>query len=207
MLLPSQFEKQDEWIFVGPMGPDLPDSFSHLPILCVDGGAHFSKKMDLWVGDNDSFGKTLPQTHVIRHPIEKDRSDLALAFALLEDIHHVKLHLWGFLGGRRDHELFNLGEGLTFLEDHPGSQILLYEEEVIRFHLVGSGTWKFSHEGIFSLGSVKKTSVKLTGFCHYPISSFETIWPLSSFGLSNIGQGQMTLETDGPIFLYFTEQK
>lgn len=191
---------------MGPMGPEVPSHLKKHPVLCVDGGAHFSDQMEIWVGDDDSFGKATNAVHTFRHPIEKDQSDLALAFELFKEHCHLKLHLWGFLGGRRDHEIFNLGEALTFLEEHPESEVILYDEKgVLRYHLLGSGHWKFSFEGVFSLGTLKKTLVKLTGECHYPITKFHALTPLSSYGLSNIGKGEMILETDGPVFLYFAE--
>ncbi|MFP5385633.1 MAG: hypothetical protein ACLGHN_06105 [Bacteriovoracia bacterium] len=208
MILPSSLRNFSEWILLGPMGPELPSDLYTLPLMAVDGGAHFATSMDIWVGDADSYSEEIHAPHVIRHPIEKDQSDLALALNLFNDPCHYKLHLWGFLGGRRDHELFNLGEALSFLDKQDGSQILFYNESgKITYQVVGSGHWKFSHQGLFSLGALKRTEVTLRGDCYYPIKSPQILTPLSSFGLSNIGQGEMTLTTDGAVFLYFPEGK
>lgn len=208
MILPSTLKMNTEWVFVGPMGPEVPEQFANLPTIGVDGGAHFTQKLDVWVGDADSYTKEILAPNIYRHPIEKDQSDLALALSLFNEQRLFKFHFWGFLGGRKDHELFNLGEALTFLEEHQECQILFYGEDgKISFHLVGSGHWKFTYTGLFSLGTLKKTLVKLFGDCHYPINKFQKLDPLTSFGLSNEGKGEMTLETEGPVFLFFPEGK
>jgi thiamine pyrophosphokinase len=208
MTLPSTLINKTEWTFVGPMGPQLPDFLKTHPIIAVDGGAHHSAHTDVWVGDADSYTKEIKQGLIFRHPAQKDQSDLALALSLFQEPAHYKFHFWGFLGGRKDHELFNLGEALSFLEHHQECQILFYDGEgKIHFHLVGNGHWKFTHMGLFSLGTLKKTSIKLKGECHYPILHSTVLNPLSSLGLSNVGKGEMTLENEGPVFIYYPEGK
>ncbi len=208
MTLPSTLSHKTEWVLLGPMGPGLPQFLIDLPLLGVDGGAHFTEKMDVWVGDADSFQGDIHSSHIFRHPTGKDKSDLALALRFFDGPRHYKLHLWGLLGGRKDHELFNLGEALGFLGEHPECQVLFYNKHgKITFHAVGAGHWKFTHVGIFSLGTLKKTDVKLTGACQYPIPSAASLEPLSSFGLSNQGHGEMQLETEGPVFLCYPEEE
>lgn len=200
--------QNSEWTIVGPMGPVVPDTLSMHPIIAVDGGGNHTPRSDLWVGDADSHSGKVDSPHIYRHPPEKDKSDLALALSLLTGRLRYKLHFWGFIGGRRDHELFNLGEALCFLEHHPEAQILFYDSEAkILFHCLGEGHWRFQHQGLFSLGTIKKTSVKLTGKCDYPILNSHVLNPLSSFGLSNVGQGEMVLENAGPVFIYYPEGK
>jgi len=208
MMLPSNLRQQNEWTFVGPMGPALPDTFKHFPVIAVDGGAHFHSKIDVWVGDADSYDKEVTAGNIYRHPVAKDQSDLSLALSLFTDPRHYKFHFWGFLGGRKDHEIFNLGEALSFLDHHVECQIMFYDENSkILFHVLGSGHWKFSYHGLFSLGTLKKTMVRLRGDCSYPISKYQLLNPLSSLGLSNEGKGEMMLENDGPVFLYYPEGK
>lgn len=208
MILPSTLNNKAEWTFAGPMGPALPPHLQELPLVCVDGGAHYTERMDIWIGDGDSCRAEISAPHLFQVPPEKDESDFALALNLFSLPLHYKFHLWGFLGGRKDHELFNLGECLRFLERHPECQALLYNQTgKVSFHLLGEGFWKFAYEGLFSLGTLKKTNVRLTGRCDYEIKKFKTISPLSSFGLSNQGRGEMILENEGPVFLYFPEGK
>ena len=208
MMLPSTLKMNTEWVFVGPMGPKLSSHFENVPTIGVDGGAHFTSRLDVWVGDADSYSKEIISSNIYRHQIEKDQSDLALALTLFKEPRLYKFHFWGFLGGRKDHELFNLGEASKFLEEHQECQILFYDSQgKISFHLVGSGHWKFNYVGLFSLGTLKKTLLRLYGDCHYPINKLQKLDPLTSFGLSNEGKGDMTLETEGPVFLYFPEGK
>lgn len=206
MILPSSLSHKTEWVLLGPMGPSLPQTMKHLPVIAVDGGANFAEKFEVWLGDQDSFEGEIQSPHIFRHNVEKDQSDLSLAFSLFDGPRQFKLHLWGFLGGRKDHELFNLGEALRFLEGQEESQVLFYNENGnIEFHAVGKGHWKFTHMGLFSLGTLKKSDVKLKGECQYPILKSMTLEPLSSLGLSNVGKGEMILETTGPVFLCFPE--
>jgi thiamine pyrophosphokinase len=208
MTLPSKLKTYHEWTLIGPMGPDIPAELTKFPILGVDAGAQFSPRLDVWVGDGDSCQTPIPNSVIYKHPVDKDQSDLALALGLFEDKRHYKLHLWGFLGGRRDHELFNIGEAMSFLEGHQECQIIFYGPDgKIYFHLVAAGLWKFDHLGIFSLGTLKRVCLKLTGECKYPINKMTAMNPLSSFGLSNMGQGNMTLESQGPSFIYYPEGK
>lgn len=205
-MLPSHLLQKTEWVFLGPMGPELPPSFKELPLLGVDGGANYASSLDIWVGDADSFKGKITASHIFRHPEDKDSSDLALGLSLFQEQRHYKFHFWGFLGGRRDHEIFNLGEAMAFLDQHQECQISFYNNEgKVLYYIVGAGLWKFSHQGLFSLGTIKKQSVRLTGACKYPIEKPAIIPPLASFGLSNQGHGEMELETDGPVFVHFPE--
>lgn len=206
MLLPSRLQNKNEWLFVGPMGPQVPDTFSGLPSICIDGGARHRESMDIWIGDADSFKEEANAQDVFKLPVDKDQSDLAVALTLFKEPRHYKFHFWGFLGGRRDHELFNIGESLSFLEEHQECQILYYDSMGrLVFFLAGAGIWNFTHRGVFSLGTLKKTDVKLVGDLKYPIAKTHPLYPLSSLGLSNEAHGNFKLENHGPVFLYFPE--
>ncbi len=208
MILPSHLRAHTEWVFLGPMGPVLPSEFSSLPLLTVDGGGDFAASALIWVGDQDSLAGEVQAEFIFRHPPEKDQSDLALALQLFTAPLRYKFHFWGLLGGRRDHELFNLGEALRFLEAHDESQILLYGEGgKINYHLLGAGRWSFTHQGLFSLGTLRKTEVLLKGACRYALGTPVTLRPLSSTGLSNEARGTVHVENRGPVFVYFPEGK
>lgn len=206
MKLPFPLRDKKEWMIVGPMGPMVPRDFEKLPHLVVDGGIKFSPTSHVWIGDGDSGGERPNAGEVFVLSPHKDQSDLGCALDLLRDDHDYCLHLWGFLGGRKDHELFVLGEVFRFLVSNPESKVNLYKEDgLIAFQFLGTGHWSFEHQGTFSLGSLAKTKVKMTGKCEYPIPKKMKINPLSSFGLSNIAHGKVTLENDGPIFIYYPE--
>jgi thiamine pyrophosphokinase len=173
----------------------------------VDGGAKFAPGADIWVGDADSYFEEVISPHAFRLSLQKDSSDLALALTLFKNYLRFKLHLWGFLGGRSDHELFNLGEVSRFLESRPESQVYFYDHQGnIRFHFLGQGHWKFDHQGFFSLGTMKKTQVTLKGQCQYLIEQPQTLMPLSSYGLSNQAYGGVQIANEGPVFIYFPEE-
>lgn len=206
--MPSPFKNKSTWTLVGPMGPLVPQNLLSHSVLGVDGGAHFASRLDIWVGDSDSYEQEVNCLHLFRHPREKDRSDLSLALSLFEEQLIYQFHLWGFSGGRFDHEIFNLGEILSFLKQHPESQVKLYNDKgVPTLHLLGAGDWKFDHEGTFSLGSTEEIRVKMTGHCRYPILTETKLFPLSSFGLSNEAHGSIVLVTDSPCFIYYPEGK
>jgi len=189
------------------MGPIVPDFLSH-KVVAVDGGANFVSRMDIWVGDADSVSSPVNCPHMFKHPREKAYSDLALALSLFTEKLPYTFHFWGFLGGRKDHELFNLGEGLKFLHHHPDSKIIFYgDQDKEYFHLLGPGTWELYHMGTFSMGCINETSVTLTGECQYPLRDMTKMGPLSSHGLSNEGHGKMTLQNNHPLFVYFPEGK
>lgn len=208
MKLSQELAHYTEWTLLGPLGPELPSSLRQLPLMSVDGGAKFASRSLVWVGDGDSYKEEVRSDHIFNYPPEKAMSDLALALGLLKVPHPYKLHLWGFLGGRRDHELFNLGEASIFLEKHPESQIIFYSADGhIAFHFLGEGHWRFEHEGLFSLGSLKNTKVKLLGQCRYPIKEETLIPSLSSLGLSNEAYGELTLHAWGPVFIFYPEGK
>ncbi len=206
MKLPISLENFKEWTLVGPMGPIVPEPLVAHPLLCVDGGAHFCSNMDIWVGDGDSYQEIVKCENIFQFPPQKAASDLSLALSFFESSGPVVLHCWGFLGGRRDHELFNFGEVLRFLEKSPGSQVFFYQADgAVSLTCVGTGEWQINYKGTFSLASIKSVRIKLLGSCLYPLENETDLHPLSSLGLSNIGQGQFTLTNLGPVMIFFSE--
>ena len=68
MKLPALLANFKEWTVLGPMGPEVPNHLSSYPLLCVDGGAHFCNKMDVWIGDGDSFKEIVNCANLYRYP-------------------------------------------------------------------------------------------------------------------------------------------
>lgn len=188
------------------MGPQLSHDLTAHPILAVDGGASFTSRIDVWTGDQDSLKTNLVCAHQLLLKPNKDFSDLAAAFQILSKTKGEIFHLWGFLGGRLDHELFNIGEALRFISQRPGQKISFYNYDgKIQVQVFGQGIHQFTRAGTFSVATLAKTQFKLTGQCRYQITEFTEISPLSSFGLSNLGDGLMTLESLDPVFVLFPE--
>ena len=206
MKLPVSLAHLKEWTFVGPMGPNLPTSMGHQAILAVDGGAAFCHQMDIWIGDGDSHLESIDCKNIYQFPPQKSQSDLALALTFFHQSNPVVLHFWGFLGGRRDHELLNFGEVLDFLESSPGSEVIFYENNTrVALKCLSSGHWPLKHQGTFSLISLKNTKVTLSGACLYALDQETELSALSSLGLSNEAQGEFTLTNHGPVMIFFPE--
>ena len=207
MKLPVSLTHLKEWTFVGPMGPNLPTSMGHQAILAVDGGAAFCHRMDIWIGDGDSHLESIDCKNIYQFPPQKSQSDLALALTFFHQSKPVILNFWGFLGGRRDHELLNFGEVLHFLETSPGSEVIFYEQNTrVAMKCLGSGHWPLNYQGTFSLISLKNTKVTLSGACLYPLDQETELSALSSLGLSNEAHGEFTLTNNGPVMIIFPEK-
>lgn len=207
MKLPQSLLDKTEWALIGPLGPSVPENLQGLPILAIDGGANHNCHYDVWVGDADSVKQDPKGSYAFHQNTEKDLSDLALGLDLLRPGKAYRLHLWGFLGGRKDHELFNLGEAMRFLETRSGSEVLFYDGHGKPvFRLFGSGEWQIQVKGVFSLGTLRDVKLRLMGQCKYQVPHATIFSPLSSLGLSNEGAGKITLYNEGPVFLYFAEK-
>jgi thiamine pyrophosphokinase len=208
MELPFHLKSSSVWTFVGPMGPSLPEKFVTHSLLGVDGGARFSPHLDIWVGDSDSYQEVVSCQHRFLFPSEKSQSDLALAYELFSEARPYQFHLWGCLGGRKDHELINFGTSLHFLKKHPGSEILFYDSKgQLSCRLVGKGLWQFDHQGTFSLLCLETVRASLSGDCKYPLIEKTPFAPLSSLGLSNYASGKVELNCEGPMQLIFSEDE
>jgi len=185
-------------LIVGPMlrlhlGEKMPLP-TGIPCLLIDGGQNFYKgksKTALSLGDNDSSKGRLD----ILLPFKKDFSDFAFALKNLPS--NVKiLILKGFLGGRKAHELFNLGEIHHFLESKKET-IAFFDDKIMA---LSGGSYEIEFEGPFSLACLTKTQVSLSGDCDYKTK--KTLFrPLSSLGLSNFARGKFKIKTSGPIFI------
>ena len=87
-------------------------------VIAADGGAHHCLELgilpDVVIGDFDSLTEeeitNLENRHVelIRHPIDKDETDLELALNKALEIGATQITLYGLLGGRWDMSFANL---------------------------------------------------------------------------------------------------
>lgn len=174
------------------------------PIVWVDGGANhrapiFRDRPGIAVGDGDSTKSRLDQYL----PEIKDYSDLAFILRRIP-APYSEVVLLGFLGGRRDHELFNFGEAHHLLASRETPMRLRFDHSVRAF---SKGEWQFHIHAPFSLAVLEPATVTLTGGCKFPIEPARKIAPLTSFGLSNRGQGEVTLRADGPVFIFDLEEE
>lgn len=201
MKLPNHLSEKLNWIILGPMGPRL--TLNGEAILAVDGGIQHTKKADFWVGDGDSSPSlTLPlhRHHLSR---EKDFSDFKAALDLIPQAKTI--YLWGFLGGRRDHELAVFGECADFLKHHLQCRIYLYEEGKLVGMALPPGSGDIQYTGGFSLFVMEKARVRLVGDVLYQLPQPSLLSPFSSHGLSNRASGSLRYESEAPLFFIFGE--
>jgi thiamine pyrophosphokinase len=174
---------------------------AHRPVIFVDGGSRWRvvglELSSVVVGDGDS--SSVPMDHQLSR--EKDFSDFAFALRSLPQ-NILSVHAHGFLGERRDHELANLGEAHAYLRSRLEPTQLFFDSSVLGF---SAGSWKFSRSGLFSLFVLETCSVTLSGACEYQITAPISLGAFSSFGLSNVGSGEMTLTCSAPAFVFFNE--
>ena len=81
---------------------------------------------DLVVGDFDSLGYVPEARELVRHPVEKDDTDMMLAVREGLNRGFREFILYGGIGGRLDHTIANI-QTLGFLAEH-GARGLLYGE-------------------------------------------------------------------------------
>ena len=180
-------------MLVGPLADSDLDLLD--PVIFVDGGSiRRENDIGLSLGDGDSFDGHLD--HLLE--TDKDYSDLAFALSLLGN-EFERIEMFGFLGGRRDHELLNLGEVFHFLAGRTRPATAHLDHAIEAF---SRGNWQIEVHGTFSLVAFNNAVVSLSGDCKYEIPKDTSISPVSSFGLSNEGHGTIWLETDSPMFLF-----
>lgn len=205
MKLPVELGKNKEWTIVGPMGPALPSFLLDHPVICVDGGAKYSSRIDIWIGDGDSHSSAVESEYIFRFAPKKNLSDFSLTLAIFDPSQKLILHAWGLQGGRLDHELINYGEALHFLGKSPGSQIYFYNNKQERPALkcLAAGEWTFNHQGLFSVAALGPSQVTILGQCEYPLLKPTELSGLSSLGLSNSSSGEFKITTSAPIMVFF----
>jgi thiamine pyrophosphokinase len=192
---------------VGPLYDKL-----HLPknpTIYVDGGHHFRPaKSEIEtitsVGDGDSTNENDPLDLLL--PADKDFSDLSFALRALPPA-ISEIELLGFLGGRRDHELANLGEihnhlsiAKTKARRHARFEPSTANESRQRVLALSPGDWKVNASGEFSIFVLTHGEIEIEGDCRYPYKGeFKT---LSSHGLSNVASGTLIVRSPQvPLFV------
>ncbi|HAZ12602.1 MAG: hypothetical protein A2X86_11610 [Bdellovibrionales bacterium GWA2_49_15] len=189
-------------IVVGPMPLTPERDLEQLPLaacptLFIDGGKthqdHFNHTPSLSIGDGDSYKGPLD----LILPKNKNISDLKAGLDLLSS-EVEEIYFLGLCGGRKDHELINLGEIYHFLLRQQVPCRAFFDKD---FHAVQKGTYELSYQGIFSLLAFQNTLVTLTGQVEYQLAQPTLLQSFSSQGLSNQSHGIFTLSCNLPIFL------
>jgi thiamine pyrophosphokinase len=174
-------------------------------IFFVDGGLIHHKKFQLKVpaltksaqsiGDGDSSNKRMTL-----FKSDQNLSDLSYCLEIIGKEAHVETFLFvGFLGGRIDHQFFNLGEISRFAKTTK-AQILL--EDKIEFF--SKGIINLEIQGVFSLGSFEDNMIKIKGACLYKSRNWLKLPTLSSRGLSNVGSGKIEIVSKSPLAVFYS---
>ncbi len=142
-------------------------------VIAADGGlAHLERRgltADLIVGDFDSLGWVPEGPKVIRHPVEKDDTDMMLAVRTGLARGCRDFLLYGGLGGRLDHAYANL-QTLVWLAEHGARGRLLGPGMTAAAVRNGRLDFPAGHQGVISVfcPDGEARGVDLTGL-YYPL--------------------------------------
>ncbi|MBO5907896.1 MAG: thiamine diphosphokinase [Clostridia bacterium] len=149
--------------FYGSLSP-TDDDF----VIAADGGLDtlhaLGIRCDLLVGDMDSISAPNYSGEIVKHPVEKDETDMHLSY--LEGVKrgYSKFVLYGGVGGREDHTFANYSL-LLYAKLHGHDMKLISKRDEIfvikdeKIEISGSGGEPFS---LFAFGSVA-TGVTIRG--------------------------------------------
>ena len=184
-----------------------PDAF----VIAADGGfdqlARWGLRPHLAVGDFDSLGRVPEGVDVVRHPPEKDDTDMMLAVREGLARGCRRFLLYGGLGGRLDHTLGNL-QLLAWMARQGCAPFLIGPDAALSAVHSGALTFSPGHRGMLSLFAwgEKAEGVTLTGL-KYPLTDgvFTCDCPL---GVSNefLGQTAVVSVKHGTILAHWTPE-
>jgi thiamine pyrophosphokinase len=200
--------QSDRFVLVGPVMKEklrtsrLDDlGLGSVPQIAVDGGDRFASKPELVVGDGDSSIAIHAKVLWIKKT-SVDETDFGFCLRYLcghaQASQWKELHLFGFLGSRRDHEWAMIGEVLQALRarPHPSVVTVYNEKQELEFTIHSSGKHHFNHRGLFSILSLESSRMTFDGNCTYCLKEQE-LQPLSGRGVSNEAQGSFTVSSSG----------
>ena len=197
----------DDLIVVGPV-LDAPLDVARLgslglseaPQVAVDGGIQYAVNPILWAGDGDSG--VMPKHIPAYFKESQDLTDMRFCLGGLRSGRWRRLHLFGFLGARRDHELANFGEIHAEMKhrDHFEAACLYDGDYRPALTFLQKGPRRFTHQGRFSLLAFDEAQITLKGACQYPAEGV-LLPPLSGHGISNIANGEVELHASQPLLL------
>ena len=188
--------KRIAYIF-GAGEPSVPDTIpprDDILVIAADGGYTVACRAfgrpDLAVGDFDSLGYLPSDTECLRHPPEKDDTDLALAANIAIERGAEEIRIYSALGGRLDHTVANLQ--LLYSLALRGVRATLFGADGVAITVLVGGecaTLAPAKEGTVSVLAIGGTAegVTLTGL-KYPLAD-ATLYPHTPLGISNERMG------------------
>lgn len=144
-------------------------------VIAADGGydtlVKYGIKCDVLIGDFDSVKEVPSGIKALRHPVEKDETDIHLALLHGASLGYSEFRIYGATGGRQDHTFANYSL-LLWAKRHGLSAMIVSEnmlisvienEEKTIYGKLGSG---FS---VFALGN-EASGITIEG-AKYPLAS------------------------------------
>lgn len=195
-------------VLVGPVmvAPLLAGDLARLGLadvaqVAVDGGIEYALKPVLWAGDGDSSSSS-PSGTPVAFKASQDETDLRFCLNGVRGWKWQELHLFGFLGGRRDHELANFGEIHAELQIRADfTAAIFYDDKLepaVRFFRTGSHRVNIS--AAFSLLALEAAVADISGDCDYAASG-AALPLLSGRGISNKGRGMVDITCTAPFMI------
>jgi len=198
---------------VGPHPINFSDKMKKLPtpeLVCfIDGGldhkpqieGHFNPINSLSVGDGDSYRGEETFDHA--YPTQKGSSDFALSLKHLDSLlGNIKnLTLLGLWGERLDHQMAIFGECLSHLNERSSLVINFYDQNFVKKAIAFNKQLEITHVGGFSLLTIKKNNISITGAATYLAQNLE-ILPLSSRTISNEANGRVLIKSEKPLLIF-----
>jgi len=171
-----------------------------MPQLAIDGGSRFAVCPLLWAGDGDS-GQA-PTGVPAFNKLSQDMTDLRFCLDHIHNWRWKELHLFGFLGGRRDHELANFGEIHAGMKARASfMKAAFYNEDNLASVLfLNTGTHTLELHGTFSTLVLEPASITISGDCHYSREKV-SLHPFSGEGISNEASGTVSISSNAPLMI------
>jgi len=192
-------------VFVGPVmtAPLLAREMQALglgaaPQIAVDGGVDYALAPILWAGDGDSGAGR--KADVVKD--NQDETDLRFCLNGVRGWRWRQLHLFGFLGGRRDHELANFGEVQAELLERKNFESAVFYDDAreVALRFFSAGTNAVNLAGSFSVLVLAPATISVSGDCEYQVQGAQ-LAPLSGRGVSNRAHGTVQVTGDAPFMV------
>jgi thiamine pyrophosphokinase len=200
-LYPHIMEEKKRIQLLGPMsfkGTINPK----MKTIVIDGGLNHGITLHdyITIGDNDSNDTNTPMDHLLSK--FKDVSDFRSALNLIDsNDNYDEIITFGLLGKRKDHEFANFLESYDYLQDRRNTR-LSFDHEIF---VLSPGKHDLTAKGHFSIFSFHEAIVTTYMKCDYELKD-EKVRPLSSHGLSNIAQEDISLEiSHSPVLLFLNK--
>ena len=157
-------------------------------VIAADGGYEslisHGIRCDLVIGDMDSLEKLPPGVEIIKHPVEKDETDMHLAYLEGKRRGYTHFEIYGGVGGRADHTFANYCLLAYIKQD--GNTAVLHDKEstatVIRNETTRIRGKSGKSISVFAFGGVAR-GVSIKGL-YYGLSDGE-LSPAFPLGVSN----------------------